>query len=59
MGFYFFLLTIHKGVKNIYYFNDERETKGREERKRWERRERTELFILFVGIVYIILMSCM
>ena len=28
--------------------------KGREERERWERRERIDLFILFFGIVYII-----
>ena len=31
--------------------------KGREERERWERRERIDLFILFFGIVYIILMN--
>ena len=44
-------------VKNIYYFNEERETNwlrgkrdGREERE-------TEFFILFFGIVYIILTS--
>ena len=34
--------------------------KGREERERWEGRERIDFFlILFVGIIYIILMSCM
>ena len=32
--------------------------KGREERERWEGRERIDLFILFVGIIYFILMNC-
>ena len=37
----------------------ERRTKGREEREMEEKRENLNFFVLFVGIVYIILMSCM
>ena len=45
-----------KNKKNNILMEWERK-RGKEGRERWDSRERIDLFILFVGIVYIILMS--
>ena len=44
--------------KVMSVFATERDKKV-ERKERWKRSDRTKFFILFVGIVYIILISCM
>ena len=55
----FFLSTVHKDVKNIYYFNDKRETPRQRGKRYGKAGGETEFFILFIGMICIILMSYM
>ena len=47
------------GDCRLCWSDGERERKKGRNEERWERRGRSELFFLFDGVVYIILMSCM